>query len=188
MPNAKELHKPGLVPIVHGVGRPRGFTSDMLRLLFSVYSDDEICNLEVLSYGRSSPTVEAQLAKLREGHLEEPDMKCAPFGEWWSLSADIAFDALVGHVSSPLKLDTLSAVLRPKPDGIVQASGCGAFPNYFAKDSLGFSKSPKKSDPAVISWRTETSLDIIKNYNATGRLDFRDKILWTRTLTRLAIA
>ena len=177
------------MPVVHGVGPPSGFTSDLLRLCFSVYSDQELEQLGVFSYGRASPTVENQLMKLREGHLDEPILKSLPFGEWWSIAGDVAFEALTGSILKPLQFDTLTAVMRPKLEGgIVQSSGCGAYPNYFAKAAECFGPNPKKSDSAVVAWCTETALSVIRNFDNSGRLDFRDRRLWTRTLTRLAIS
>lgn len=96
MPNARELYKPGFVSVTHGVGPPSGFSSDVLRLAFTIYTDRELDDLGVFSYGRSIPTVDGQLAKLREGHVGEPTMRSALFGEWWQLAGDIAFDALTG--------------------------------------------------------------------------------------------
>ena len=74
MPNARELYTPGFVSVTHGVGPPSGFSSDVLRLAFTIYTDRELDNLGVFSYGRRIPTVDGQLAKLREGHVDEPTM------------------------------------------------------------------------------------------------------------------
>lgn len=189
MSNARELYTPGFVSVTHGVGPPSGFSSDVLRLAFTIYTDRELDDLGVFSYGRSIPTVDGQLAKLREGHVDEPTMGSAPFGEWWQLAGDIAFDALTGPITRLLCQDSLSAVLRPKPEGIVQASGCGAYPSYFSKPSEGFGTAPKKSDSIVVAWCTETALSVIRNFNNSGRLDFRGRstltsLLQTKTLIK----